>query len=224
MNTNTNKLTIIVGHYGSGKSEFSVNYAEYISQLGEVHLADLDIVNPYFRSRELRETLIKKGIVMVSDTLNSTKGLDMPYLSPAIKGQIANQTNRMILDCGGDDVGIRVLKQFIPQIKSRDYEIWMIINTFRPETSDVNQIQIMKDKLELELGLKVTHYIHNSNFLRHTTVDEMIAADQLMKEVSELTNIPIKYVSGIKSLIDQLPNDVSGERFVMELLLRNDWM
>jgi CobQ/CobB/MinD/ParA nucleotide binding domain len=220
-----NKLTIITGHYGSGKSEFAVNYAKFLRKVGlPVCLADLDIVNPYFRSRETRLSLEALGIQVVSDTLNSIKGLDMPYLSPAIKGHLLNKNQQMILDCGGDDVGIRVLKQFKSDIPTRDLDLFMVVNTFRPETSRVEQIIDMKNRLEQESGLKITHFIHNSNFLRQTTVQDLLAADAIMKEVSHLTQIPIKYVSGIKTLITQLPNEVAGERFIMELSLRSDWM
>ncbi|MDF2699613.1 MAG: hypothetical protein K0Q49_1169 [Haloplasmataceae bacterium] len=220
-----NKIYIIVGHYGSGKSEFSVNFSKYLlSKNLEVCLADLDIVNPYFRSREVREQLTKLGIVVISDTLNSTKGLDMPYLSPAIQGQIALSKKTIILDCGGDDVGIKVLKQFYHEIIKRDYEMLMIINTYRPQTSNVSQIIAMKDKLEAESGLKITGYINNSNFLRQTTIDDVMNANNIIIEVSKDTNIPIKYVSGIKKIIENLPIEAIGDRLMLDLLLRNDWL
>lgn len=220
-----NKIYIITGHYGSGKSEFSINFARRLKSAGkEVCLADLDIVNPYFRSRENREQLRLEGIDLASDTLNSTKGLDMPYLSPAIQGQLAQKVKDVILDCGGDDVGIRVLKQFYETIKKRDYEMYMIINTYRPETSNALQIINMQNKLEAESGLKITGYVNNSNFLKHTTKEDLIAADAIIKEVSQQTGIPIVFVSGIEKMINQLPEEVSGERFPFKISLRSDWM
>ncbi|QVK19123.1 ATP-binding protein [Mycoplasmatota bacterium] len=219
------KLYIIVGHYGSGKSEFSVNFAKKLKKnKKEVCLADLDIVNPYFRSREARLSLMNLGIAVVSDTLNSVKGLDMPYLSPAIKGQIVHNKNNLILDCGGDEVGVRVLKQFYNEIIERDFEIYMVINVYRPETSNVEAIIKMKNQLENEIGLPIKGYINNSNFLRQTSVDDIIYSDKILKEVSEITQVPILYVSALEKLIKQLPNDVSGERFILNLSLRNDWL
>ncbi len=220
-----NKIYIIVGHYGSGKSEFAVNFAKKLKQENkEVCLADLDIVNPYFRSREMRLSLIKLGIDVISDTLNSVKGLDMPYLSPAIKGQIVHNKKNMILDCGGDVVGIRVLKQFYQEIKERNYEIYMIVNVYRPETSTVDKIIEMKNKLENEIGLSITGFINNSNFLKQTSIDDIINADKLLKEVSQKTNVPIIYISALEKYIKQLPDKVSGERFVLNLSLRTDWL
>jgi len=220
-----NKIYIIVGHYGSGKSEFAVNFAKKLhAEKKNVCLADLDIVNPYFRSREMRLSLINLGIDVISDTLNSVKGLDMPYISPAIKGQIVNNKKTIVLDCGGDNVGVRVLKQFDDEIKKRDYEMYMIINTFRPETSTVEQIIEMQDKLESEVDIKISGYINNSNFLRETTLEDIKNADKILKNVSKLTGKPILYVSAIKSLIDMLRDDISGEKFVLNLSLRSDWL
>jgi hypothetical protein len=220
-----NKIYIIVGHYGSGKSEFSVNFAKKLNTLNKsVCLADLDIVNPYFRSRETRLSLINLGIDVISDTLDSVKGLDMPYISPAIRGQIAYNKKTIILDCGGDNVGTRVLKQFDDLIKQRNYEMYMIINVYRPETSTVEQIIDMKNKMEAESGLLITGYINNSNFLRQTTVDDVMNADSLIKEVSKITSVPIVYVSALESILNKLPNDISGEKFEINLSLRSDWL
>lgn len=220
-----NKLYIIVGHYGSGKSEFSVNFAKKLrNEKKKVCLADLDVINPYFRSRETRLSLLNLGIEVVSDTLNSVKGLDMPYLSPAIKAQIVHDENNLILDCGGDEVGVRVLKQFYNEIIKRGCEMYMVVNVFRPETSNVESIIKMKNQLENEIGLSIKGYINNSNFLRQTSVDDIIYADKILKEVSEVTQVPILYVSALEKLIEQLPNNVTGERFVLNLSLRNDWL
>ncbi len=219
-----NKLYIIVGHYGSGKSEFSINLAKKLKkEKKEVCLADLDIVNTYFRSREKRESLTSLGIEVVSDTLNSVKGLDMPFISPAIRGHIVHKNSNVILDCGGDNVGVRVLKQFENEIVNREYEMLMVINVFRPETSNVMQILEMKKKLENEIGLSVTGYVNNSNFLRQTTVDDLIMADQIISEVSDITNIPILYLSALEKITKQLPINIRGERLILNLSLRDDW-
>jgi len=220
-----NKIYIIVGHYGSGKSEFSVNFAKKLkSDNKDVCIADLDIINTYFRSREAKLSLNNLGIEVFSDTLNSVKGLDMPYLSPAIKGQIVHDKQNVILDCGGDELGVRVLKQFYNEILKRDYEMYMLVNVYRPETSTVQQIIDMKNKLETEIDFSIKGFINNSNFLRQTTIEDIIYADQLLKEVSAVTHIPISYVSALENLIKQLPNNISGERFILNLSLRNDWL
>ena len=153
-------LIIVVGHSGSGKSEFSVNLAQKLVKEYPVCLADLDIVNTYFRSREIRETLNKEQIEVISDTYSSTKGLDMPYLSPAIQGKIFKRDKLVILDCGGDENGIKVLKQYESDIVDTLYEMWMVINVFRPETNSIEKIIKMINTLTNESKLRITGLIN----------------------------------------------------------------
>jgi cellulose biosynthesis protein BcsQ len=217
-------LIIIVGHSGSGKSEFSVNLAQKLVKEYPVCLADLDIVNTYFRSREIREILNKEQIEVISDTYSSTKGLDMPYLSPAIQGMIFKRDKLVILDCGGDENGIKVLKQYESDIVDTLYEMWMVINVFRPETNSVEKIIKMINKLTNESKLRITGLINNSNYLKNTTVENMIYSNQLIKEVVALTHIQVVYTTGIKSLLQQLPSDILGEKFPLKILLREKWL
>jgi len=217
-------LIIVVGHSGSGKSEFSVNLAQKLVKEYPVCLADLDIVNTYFRSREIRETLNKEQIEVISDTYSSTKGLDMPYLSPAIQGMIFKRDKLVILDCGGDENGIKVLKQYESDIVDTLYEMWMVINVFRPETNSVEKIIKMINKLTNESKLRITGLINNSNYLKNTTVENMIYSNQLIKEVVALTHIQVVYTTGIKSLLQQLPSDILGEKFPLKILLREKWL
>jgi len=217
-------LIIVVGHSGSGKSEFSVNLAQKLVKEYPVCLADLDIVNTYFRSREIREILNKEQIEVISDTYSSTKGLDMPYLSPAIQGKIFKRDKLVILDCGGDENGIKVLKQYESDIVDTLYEMWMVINVFRPETNSVEKIIKMINKLTNESKLRITGLINNSNYLKNTTVENMIYSNQLIKEVVALTHIQVVYTTGIKSLLQQLPSDILGEKFPLKILLREKWL
>lgn len=219
-----NPLIIIVGHYGSGKSEFAVNLALKKNNEYPVCLVDLDIINTYFRSREVREFLNNKGIEVVSDTLNSTKGLDMPYLSPAIKGKIVKRDKLVILDCGGDANGAKVLIQYHNDIVDTNYEMWMVVNVFRKETSTAKQIIKMIESLENESGLKITGLTNNSNYLKQTTVEDIIYSNQIIKEVVALTNIKVIYTSSIESLIPHLPNDILGDKFPLKIYLREKWL
>lgn len=217
-------LIIIIGHYGSGKSEFSVNLALQKARDHNVCLADLDIVNPYFRSREAREILNNHNIEVISDTYSSTKGLDMPYLSPAVQGRIAKRDKFLIMDCGGDPNGIKVLRQFSDLISDAPYEMWMIVNVFRPETHNPSDILAMYRALQASSGLKITGFINNSNLLRQTSVADMLQANQIMQEVVEETNVKVVYTSGFPELLNKLPNDILGEKFPLQIILREKWL
>jgi len=100
----------------------------------------------------------------------------------------------------------------------------MVINTYRPLTNSVFKIINMKERLENESNLKITGYVNNSNFLRSTTVKDMILSNHILSEVSQLTNVSVKYVSGVKAIIDQLPSNILGERIVLDLFLRKNWL
>lgn len=216
---------IVTGHYGSGKSEFSINFARHLRSMHrDVCVCDLDVVNPYFRSREQRDVLEKEGITVVSDTMNSIKGLDMPYLSPAIKGMINRFDGDIILDCGGDDVGIRVLHQFKDDLTQHSVELLMAINIYRPQTQTPEQIIEMMRLLEEESGLIITGFVNTSNFLRQTQIDDVVKADIIINQVSEVKKVPICYVVGLRHLVRKLPKTVHGERIQIELALRDKWL
>jgi len=130
----------------------------------------------------------------------------------------------VILDCGGDTNGIKVLKQYYDDIVDKPYEMWMVINVFRPETRNAEQILKMMQALKNESGLEVTGFINNSNYLKSTTIEDMKTSNQIMEEVVALTKIKVVYTSGVESLMQQLPIDILGEKFPLKILLREKWL
>ena len=131
------RLVIVTGHYGSGKTEFSVNYAVKMKETHEnVSIADLDIVNPYFRSREKREFFEKIGVKIFDSSIKNT-AIDIPALPAQMMGVILNPNEKSVLDVGGDPVGARVLARYSGQIKNTEYDMFYVINGNRPETSNV---------------------------------------------------------------------------------------
>jgi hypothetical protein len=148
----------------------------------------------------------------------------MPYLSPAVQGRIAKRDKFLIMDCGGDPNGIKVLRQFSDLISDAPYEMWMIVNVFRPETHNPSDILAMYRALQASSGLKITGFINNSNLLRQTSVADMLQANQIMQEVVEETNVKVVYTSGIPELLNKLPNDILGEKFPLQIILREKWL
>ncbi|MEG2177214.1 MAG: hypothetical protein RRY97_10100, partial [Oscillibacter sp.] len=128
----THRLTIVTGHYGTGKTEFAVNLALGLAEAGEpVMLADLDIVNPYFRSRERRDLLENAGIRLISSSQACTDA-DVPALPADLLTVLENRSVRGVLDLGGDRVGARVLARFQPKIAEEDYQLLFVVNANRP--------------------------------------------------------------------------------------------
>lgn len=219
------RVRIITGHYGSGKTEFAVNYAIALNALGgkKVALADMDIINVYFRSRERRKLFEKLGIKIISSTVLGNN-VDLPAISAEVITPVKDKSYDYIIDLGGNDVGTTVLSMMKPFIDSSETDFFMVINTYRPETSDVDGIMRHKLSLEKASGLKITGLINNTNLLRETTAADIEKGDMLIRKVSELTGVPIRYTSYVKEAANKAPESVSGEIFEMDFYMREVWI
>lgn len=188
------RINIFVGGFGSGKTEIAINYSiDCKKRYQQVAIVDLDIVNPYFRSREVKEILKLQGVKMVSPEGKLTYS-DVPIISPEIKGLIQNQDFRLILDVGGDDVGSVVLGNFRNFIKDFDYEMFLVVNTFRPFTRNVSQIKQMTREIEHTSRLKITGIVSNPNLSIETDEENIIEGHKEIVKASKALDIPIKFV------------------------------
>lgn len=185
------RINIIAGHYGSGKSEISVN-AAYAMKLWheQVLLADMDIVNPFFRSADAEKLLGKKGIRLVAPLFANTN-VDVPALVPEIKTALRNTAIRVILDVGGDEEGARVLGGYHQDISREDYDFYFVINRARPMTRSKEQVIEYLSAIEASSRLKVTKLLNNTHFLDQTTQEDIQNGQELSLEVSRATGIPL---------------------------------
>ncbi len=181
------RLVIYVGAYGSGKSEVAVNSALYIaghpSRRGrKVVLADLDMINPFYRSADARTVLENNGILLIaSGFVNSN--VEAPSVPAEISSVFDSENMLAVLDIGGEDMGARVVASMKDRILETDHEILMVINTKRPFTSDAEQISRMKSELENACGINITGLVNNTNLLSLTTPDELHASACVIREV-----------------------------------------
>ena len=186
------RIRIITGHYGSGKSELSVNMVtELKKQYDKVAIVDLDIANPYFRSRERQDMMEDMGIEVFHNSFGYDITQDLPALSAAIKKPLENKDYHTIVDAGGDDSGARVLNQFRKYFLADGCEMIFVINANRPETSTVSGCLHHLDAIQVETGLKVDGIINNTHLLSETSAADIKKGYKLCKEVSELLDIPI---------------------------------
>lgn len=220
------RVRIITGHYGSGKTEFAVNYAAALSKVSskKVVLSDLDIVNVYFRSRERTAELEDMGIWVISSSIKGDSA-DLPAVSAEITTPVKDAAYDCIIDLGGNDVGTMVLGRLKPFFKPEEIDFFMVVNTNRPATSSVEGIIEQMQHLEYSSGLKVTGFINNTNLVRETTVDTLIEGDKILRVASEKTKVPVRYVSYVKELLEgNLPAGILGEAFPLEFYMRKSWM
>ncbi len=219
------RIRIFIGHYGSGKTEFAVNYAMALSkQTSHVTLCDLDIVNPYFRSREKASLLEENGIHVISGARGHEANLDVPMVSPNILAPIQNEKMQVILDVGGDAVGARVLARFAAYFKTGAYDMFFVLNANRAETQEVLGVIQHIRNIEDTVGAKVTGIVNNTHLLRETDIEEVLKGQTLAMEVSKTLNIPIKYISTLEKVTRQLPTDLEGEIFPIQMYMREEWM
>lgn len=222
---NDKRIRIIIGHYGSGKTEFSVNYAMKLKQASssKVAIADLDIVNVYFRSREKQVMLEEQGIKVIASSI-AGNALDLPAVAADIITPLEDKSYEYIIDVGGDSVGARVLGRFKNYIEDGDYDMFMVVNANREQTMDLEGIKRHKETIEATSRLKVTGFINNTHLIRETTLEDVLRGDKLLKEASKELGIPIRYVSAMSHIASQIPDEVSGEILALDLIMRDQWM
>lgn len=202
------RLTIISGHYGSGKTNIAVNVAKEIAKTREnVALADLDIVNPYFRSKDSERELEQKGIRLIC-SLYANSNVDIPALPQEIYAITDDKSLTAVLDIGGDDRGALVLGRLADDIKQEnDYEMLMVVNKFRPETKDADSaIEIMRE-IEVASKIKFTGIINNTNLGEETDEDLILSSLSYAEEIAEKTGIPVV----MTTVSEGLYNELSGK-------------
>ncbi len=202
------RVIMFAGAYGSGKTEVAVNYAAglAVSQSQLVSIVDLDIVNPYFRSREAALELEAQGIHVVMPR-NEMSYADLPIILPEIRGEIERSDGKLIIDVGGDDAGARVLSSMADAFASKGYEFLMVLNAKRPFTSDVaGSLKMMRD-IEASSRLKFTGIVSNTHLIGETTTDTVLQGYRLAEEVSRAAEIPVAFVSVVAEVAEQLDSN-----------------
>lgn len=219
------RIRIITGHYGSGKSEFALNYALKLRKEieGKLALSDLDIINVYFRTRERKEFMEEQGIHVISSSVDAPT-LDVPALSAEIHTPLLNPEYNNIIDLGGDKAGATVIARYVDMIDKDDYDMFFVVNANREKTQTADEVLEYIDVIEKASNLKVTGLINNTHMLKATTIDDVKRGQEVCREVSERKGIPIKFVSCLESISDEVPEDFEGEVLPIHLYLRDNWM
>ena len=185
------RLTLVTGHYGTGKTEFSVNLALALAEEGaRVALADLDIVNPYFRSRERRELLEAAGVRLVA-TSQALADADVPALPAELHAVLEDRGLRGVLDIGGDPSGARVLRRYRPRILKEDYQLLYVVNAARPEVRTAERSVEVLRGIEAVTGLRCTGLVNNTHLCGETAPEDVREGALLAGEVSRLTGAPV---------------------------------
>ena len=187
------RLTLMAGHYGSGKTNIAVNLAMMLKREGEdVVIADLDIVNPYYRTKDSEEELKAAGIPLISSEY-ANSNVDVPALPQELYSIVDVKSRHAIVDIGGDDRGALALGRYTPYIlEENNYDMLLVINKYRPLTPDTaSTLEVMRE-IEAAGGLPFTGIVNNSNLGRETTPEDVIASDAYAKDIAAATGLPIR--------------------------------
>ena len=186
------RLTLFAGHYGSGKTNIAVNYALHLASEGKkVCIADLDIVNPYFRTKDSADVLEAAGIDLISPQYANTN-VDLPALPAASYRLVQDFSTYGIMDIGGDDRGAYALGRFVPAIvQENNYRMVFVANACRPLTRTPEDAMEVMREIEAACGLRFTDIINNTNLGSETTPETVLDAVPYMEELSRLSGLPI---------------------------------
>ena len=186
------RLTLFAGHYGSGKTNIAVNYALRLAGEGKaVVIADLDIVNPYFRTKDSAKVLQDAGVDLISPQF-ANSNVDLPALPAEAYRLVTDKATYGIMDIGGDDRGAYALGRYVPSIlEENNYRMVFVANCYRPLTRTPEEAMEVMGEIEAACGLKFTDIINNSNLAGETTPETVLASLSYVEELSRISGLPI---------------------------------
>ena len=197
-------IVIIVGNYGSGKTEVSINLAVNQKRAGvDVKIADLDLVNPYFRTREARRPLSKLGIEVVVPEEKYLQA-DLPILSPVISGLIRQPSELTLIDAGGNDVGATVLAALADSFRNKRVHMLQVVNPFRPFTDTIESCLKMRGEIERASKMTINGIIGNANLMDETSVDDIYNGYDFVKALSDESRLPLKFITASVEMLPEI--------------------
>ena len=186
------RLTLFAGHYGSGKTNIAVNYALHLAAEGKpVCIADLDIVNPYFRTKDSAKELEAAGVHLISPQF-ANSNVDLPALPAEAYRLVTDRSTYGIMDIGGDDRGAYALGRYVPGIlEENNYRMLFVANASRPLTrTPEDALEVMRE-IEAACGLRFTDLVNNTNLGDLTTADTVLGSQEYMEKLSKLSGLPV---------------------------------
>lgn len=186
------RVTVFAGHYGSGKTNIAVNAALALAREGfPTAVADLDIVNPYFRTKDAAGVMEAAGIRFISSPY-ANSNVDTPALAAETYAVFEDKRLRGVIDVGGDDRGAYALGRYADYLREEgDFDLLLVVNKFRYLTRDVSSLLEVAREIREAAGLPFTGIVNNANLGEETTADDVIASVSFAKEAAEALSVPV---------------------------------
>lgn len=205
------RVTLFAGHYGSGKTNIAVNYAVHLKNKGfPVVIADLDIVNPYFRTKDSEKELNQQGIELICSEFANTN-LDIPSLPQSMYRVVHDKSVYAVMDIGGDDAGAIALGRFAESLNNENnYEMLFVVNFFRPLTRNAEEAFTVMKEIEAVSSMKFTGIVNNSNLGESTRAEDVLSTKNETAKLSELCSLPVCFSTVKNELYDSLKDKIQN--------------
>lgn len=214
------RISIFVGHFGSGKTEMAINYAVKKAQEGKkVTIVDFDIVNTYFRTLDAKDELEKLGIRVIAP-LFANSNLEMQMLPSDILSVFEEHDTEVVFDVGGDEDGAVALGSYKQLFEREGYRMFFVVNARRPLTMKADDIIEYMIDIEKASRLTITKLVNNTNLASETEVEDIIFGDEVVKELAERTKLEYEYVGVSEELVKKLPEELKEKAFGLLLYLK----
>lgn len=214
----------VAGHFGTGKTEFAVSLAFALAAEGirPLALVDLDIENPYFRSREQGENLERAGVRVYSDAYGGKSATELQTIDPAIRAPLEDEGCRVICDLGGDPEGARLLNQYTRYFRS-DARLLFVVNKNRPGTDTVEKALGQLRSIEAVTGLRITGLVSNTHLLRLTRREDVLEGWAFAQALGKETALPVLCACCPRELLGSLA-DTGLPLFPLGLYMRPTYL
>lgn len=220
---NNTRIYAFTGHFGSGKTEIAINFAFYLKKhYNKVAIVDLDIVNPYFRTKDAKQQLEQQGIRVVASAY-ANSNVDLPALPSEILSLFQDKECQIIFDVGGDDRGATALGRYNRYFFAEQYHMFFVINCKRPLTNNVDKTLEILHEIQTSSRLKVSSLINNTNLSYQTTIQDLVAGQEIIEKIAGEIAVPISYITGKKEILSQLPEGLEQKAFPIDLHLKFPW-
>ena len=224
------KVYVLIGNYGSGKSELALNFAFKAAETGRTELLDLDMVNTYFRLTERGNMTRMKEIRLVSPNY-ACSGVETLSLPAEVASAFAMDWDTVVFDVGGDAVGSTALGRYhqdFMELEEGSLEVLNVINTRRPLAGTVEKIVRLQEDMQRHSRLKITGMINNTNLATATTPADLRDGYEIIKQVSDITGVPVKYTSGKKEMLDVFLAEGHDAKYIgtplaIDTYMQRDW-
>ncbi|QSO47819.1 hypothetical protein [Alicyclobacillus mengziensis] len=218
------RLRVFTGHIGSGKTEIALNYALQLAQQKDrVCVVDLDIVNPYFCSRDVSEFLQSKGIRLIS-AAPQLANAELGVISAEVLSVFNDKSYEVVIDVGGDDVGAVALGQYLRYFRLEPYIMYFVVNKHRPLTANKQNVLDYLHRIEAASRLNVTAFVSNTNMSFETTAEDVLTGDHFVSALAEELQLPHAFTVATRDLLKELDGKTRAPLLGIQIFMKPPWM